>query len=199
MCAYILNWFVYFLYGCECCALHIEHSCWSASFLFDCWCLSMSFSIVLCVCVFISCYRGELVQYFKPQIVSTVHIINNCFEWLSFKPALVALSVTYVRFHHKCCCCYCMNGQRFGQLSNRESYRLEMQKHTNIADFSHANVFAILKWNNSKMNDQWMLPSNWIIECCIIFEPIVFKSSYNFVNKIIIAYRLWNAYADTRH
>lgn len=107
-----------------------------STFQFDCWCLSpMSFSIVLWVRLFFCFipFQWRTAQYFKPQIVSIVRIINNCFEWLSFKPALVALSAAYVRSHHKCC--FCSNGQRLG-------------------NFRMVNRIGILKWKNIECFDQ---------------------------------------------
>lgn len=167
----------------------IEH--WSASLQLDCWCLSsMSFSIVLWVRAFVLFYfisfHWRTAQYFKPHIVSTVHIINNCCEWLSFKPALAALSATYVRFHHKCWLVLLFKWPKIRQFPNRESYRLEMQKH----------VLLTFPMQNNERTLNASIKMNYRE-----FEPIVLKSSCNFVNKIeiAIAYRLWSALMDIWH
>lgn len=84
------------------------------------------------LCVFFCSKRSGL--HSEPQIVPTVHIINNRIEWLSFKLPLDILSAAYARFHHQC-----FEWQKIGQFWNHKPYRLEMHKNSCVADFSRRN------------------------------------------------------------
>lgn len=124
---YISNWFVYFVIWLLNFVRFTLHR-WSASFQFDCWCLSMSFSIVWLFFFFCFFVRG-MGLYFKPQIVSAVHIINNCFEWLSFKPALVLLYRIRIRSLAFIINVFFWMAKRLSNFQIMNRIGVEMQKH----------------------------------------------------------------------